>query len=69
VSGPTALLYIYMHGEDWKNAATTGQHRLTWAEDLRRRMALSYGPVSRNGTAKYWLEATCESWHSRLAYT
>ena len=33
-SGPTTLLYIYVHSEDWQNAATTGQHRLTWAEGL-----------------------------------
>ena len=46
VSGQTALLYIYVHGEDWQNAATTGQHRLTWAEGLALAeaiVALSYG--------------------------
>jgi len=45
VSGQTALLYIYVHSEDWQNAATTGQHRLTWAEGLALAeaiVALSY---------------------------
>jgi hypothetical protein len=47
VSGQTALLYIYVHGEDWQNAATTGQHRLTWAEGLALAeaiVALIYAP-------------------------
>ena len=34
VAGRTTLLYIYVHSEDWQNVATTGQHRLTWAEGL-----------------------------------
>jgi hypothetical protein len=41
------LLYIYVHGEDWQNAASTGQHRLTWAEGLELAeaiVALSYAP-------------------------
>ena len=46
VSGQTALLYIYVHDEDWQNAATTAHHRLTWAEGLvlaEAIVALSYG--------------------------
>ena len=34
MSGGTALLYIYVHTEPWQSVATTGQHRLTWAEGL-----------------------------------
>jgi hypothetical protein len=33
-SGKTTLLYIYVYTEPWQNVATTGQHRLTWAEGL-----------------------------------
>jgi hypothetical protein len=34
MSGRTALLYIYVYTEPWQSVATTGQHRLTWAEGL-----------------------------------
>ena len=34
VAGRTTLLYIYVHTENWECVATTGQHRLTWAEGL-----------------------------------
>jgi hypothetical protein len=34
MSHRTTLLYIYVHTEPWQSVATTGQHRLTWAEGL-----------------------------------
>jgi hypothetical protein len=40
VSGSTTLLYIYVHREDWQNTATTGQHKLTWAEGLTLAQAI-----------------------------
>ncbi|MET0167358.1 MAG: hypothetical protein ABW318_20425 [Vicinamibacterales bacterium] len=46
-NGAQRPLYIYVYGQDWQNAATSGQHRLTWAEGLalaEANVALSYGP-------------------------
>jgi hypothetical protein len=34
MSGRTTLIYIYVYTEPWQNVATTGQHKLTWAEGL-----------------------------------
>jgi hypothetical protein len=48
-SGKTTLLYIYVHAEDWQSVASTGEHRLTWAEGqalAEAIVALSGRPVS-----------------------
>ena len=33
-AGPYCLLYIYPHAAAWQDVATTGLHKLTWAEGL-----------------------------------
>ena len=33
-AGPYCLLYIYPHTAAWQDVATTGLHKLTWAEAL-----------------------------------